>query len=100
MLEPQSWPRGIAREWLIALGCVLLILTLDGVVLHYAFGGLDGHYSPTGPNVWAQFAEDFKPFGVLSGGYFWYWVLGLYAAVQIVRLTVWAIRTAAHRRPD
>ena len=62
--------RLVAREWLVALGCFLTILVLGWVVISNSYGGPDGHYSPSGPNAWADFWQDFRPYGIMGGGFF------------------------------
>jgi hypothetical protein len=84
MLEGQiHWRRRFAREWLIALGCFLAIVALNFVVSDrtqsaFQLGGLEG----------------------LRYGDFWYWVVGLYGVIQIMRLTLWSIRTSLWRPPN
>ena len=84
----------MAREWLWALGCVLVMVAVDVLVISNSVGG-----STSGPlnipaSAWAQFGDTFNFYGIMPGhgGGFWYWVLGLYGAVQLVRVTTWAVR--------
>ena len=76
----------LAREWLWALGSILITLTFLFLVASRAQGQGGGP-----KNGWQLFFEAFMV------GTFWYWIVGVYLAVQFVRLTIWAVRTVVRR---
>src|SRR5262249_53664189 len=90
VVRRRSWQRTVAREWLWALGSIVATCAFMVFVSSQAEGG--NHYYNVPPNFWEFFLQTYLV-GRIS-----YWIIGVYATLQFLRMTIWAIRTQLRRR--
>jgi hypothetical protein len=84
---PITRKKRAAREGLWALTCVLAVSALYITVISNAHGRPHSGLLNISPKAWADVWD------AVLAGHFWIATGALYGLLQIIRLTVWAVRT-------